>query len=64
MGKNILRPFSKRFFSIFKHTKMSGDAGGAPVSECWPEPSVRKVHNAIHRKNFYPVDNASDFPDT
>ena len=43
---------------------MSGDAGVAPVSECWPESSVRKVDNAIHRINFYPVDNASDFPDT
>ena len=47
---------------------MSGDAGGAPVSECvsecWPGPSVRKVHNAIHRINLYLVDNAIDFSNT
>ena len=49
---------------MFKQTKMSGDAGGAPVSECWPGPSVRKVHNAIHRINLYSVDNAIDFSNT
>ena len=50
---------------------MSSDAGGAPVSclwvsvsECWPGPSVRKVHNTIHRINLYPVDNAIDFSNT
>ena len=43
---------------------MSGDAGGAPVSECWPGPSVRQVHNAIHRINLYSVDNAVDFSNT
>ena len=43
---------------------MSGDAGGAPVSECWPVPSVRKVHNAIHRINLFSVDNAVDFSNT
>ena len=47
---------------------MSGDAGGAffgeCVSECLPGPSVRKVHNAIHRINLYSMDNAVDFSNT